>query len=140
MHTLKQLARGTPPEAISHSITTEEARAGKQTDEPTPEAAIRNVLNRYELGYDTANLAQVMSCFSETYLSNGRTYQDVQTKAARFFEAHHQIDMTLANIDIHPNIADDTAIVTGIYHLAAHPESERTGRTDIGKVDVSPGE
>ena len=136
VHTLKQLARGTPPEAISHSITTEEARTGKQTDEPTPEEAIRNVLNRYELGYDTANLAQVMSCFSETYLSNGRTYQDVQTKASRFFEAHHQIDMTLANIDIHPNIADDTAIVTGIYTLQRTPKVNGQAEQTSGKLTL----
>ena len=136
VHTLKQLAQGTPPEAISQSITTEEASASQQTDEPTIEEAIRSVLNRYEFGYDTANLAQVMSCFSETYLSNGRTYQDVQTKAMGFFDAHHQIDMTLSNIDIHPNIADDTAIVTGIYTLQRTPKANGQVEQTSGKLTL----
>lgn len=136
VHTLKQLAQGTPPEAMSQSVPMEEARAGQQIGEPTNEGAIRSVLNRYELGYDTADLGQVMSCFSDSYLSNGRTYQDVQSKAARFFEAHHQIDMTLSNIDIHPNIADDTAIVTGIYTLQRTPKANGQVEQTSGKLTL----
>lgn len=136
VHTLKQLAQGTPPEAISHAGPMEEARAGQQTDEPTTKEAIRSVLNRYELGYDTANLAQVMSCFSETYLSNGRTYQDVELKAADFFEAHHQIDMTLSNINIHPNIVDDTAVVMGIYTLQRTPKANGRVEQTSGKLTL----
>ena len=96
----------------------------------------QSVLNRYELGYDTANLARVMSCFSETYLSDGRTYQDVQTKAAGFSEACNQIDMTLSNIDIHPNIADDTAIVTGIYTLQLTPKANGQVEQTSGKLTL----
>lgn len=136
VHTLKQLAQGTPPEAISHAGPMEEARTGQQTDEPTTKEAIRSVLNRYELGYDTANLAQVMSCFSETYLSNGRTYQDVELKAADFFEAHHQIDMTLSNINIHPNIVDDTAVVMGIYTLQRTPKANGQVEQTSGKLTL----
>ncbi len=136
VHTLRQIAQGTPPEAIGQSVPMEEARAGQQTGEPTIEDAIRSVLNRYEFGYDSADLAQVMSCFSNTYLSNGRTYQDVQAKASHFFEAHHQIDMTLSNLDIHPNIADDTAIVTGIYTLQRTPKANGQVEQTSGKLTL----
>ena len=99
VHTLKQIAQGIPPESMSHSVATETQEGEPQT-EPTIKEMIQRVLNRYELGYDMSDLTQVMSCFSEAYLSNGRTYQDVKAKAARFFEVYHQIDMTLTDVDI----------------------------------------
>ena len=83
-----------------------------------------------------ADLAQVMSCFSEAYLSNGRTYQDVKTKASQFFETYHQIDMTLTDIDIHPNIADDTAIVTGGYTLQYSPKANGKVEQTSGKLTL----
>ncbi len=135
VHTLKQIAQGVPPESISHTVPME-TPTEQETAEPTSEKTIRHVLNLYELGYDMAKLEQVMSCFSTAYLSNGRTYQDVQTKAARFFEMYHQIDMTLTNIDIHPNIADDTAIVTGGYTLQYRSKADGTVRQTSGKLTL----
>ncbi len=135
VHTLKQIAQGIPPEAIAHSVPTE-TQEGKEQAEPTIKEIIASVLNQYELGYDMANLPQVMSCFSETYLSNGRTYQDVKTKASQFFEAYHQIDMTLTDIDIHPNIADDTAIVTGGYTLQYSPKANGKVEQTSGKLTL----
>ena len=135
VHTLKQIVQGIPPEAIGHAVPPE-TQANKDQAEPTIEETIQRVLNRYELGYDMADLAQVMSCFSETYLSNGRTYQDVQTKAAQFFETYHQIDMTLTDIDIHPNIVDDTAIVTGGYTLQYVTKTDGQVKQTSGKVTL----
>ena len=135
VHTLKQIAQGIPPESVAHPVTTE-MQEGKQQTEPTIKEVIQDVLNRYELGYDMADLAKVMSCFSEAYLSNGRTYQDVKTKAANFFEAHHQIDMTLTNINIHPNIVDDTAIVTGGYTLQYAPKTDGQVEQTSGKLTL----
>ena len=135
VHTLKQIAQGIPPEARSHPVKTVPEETEPQTD-PTIKEVIRRVLNRYELGYDTADLTQVMSCFSEAYLSNGRTYADVQTKAAQFFETYHQIDMTLTDLDIHPNIVDDTAIVTGGYTLQYTPKSEGQVQQTAGRLTL----
>ncbi len=131
VHTLKQIAQGIPAAATPRPVQTETQELEQQT-QPTVKEIIRRVLNQYELGYDTADLAQVMACFSEMYLSNGRTYEDVKTKAARFFEAHHQIDITLTDINIHPNIADDTAIVTGRYTLQYSPKAN-------GKIEQTSG-
>ena len=135
VHTLKQIVQGIPPESIGHSVPTK-TQTGKNQTEPTIKETIQRVLNRYELGYDMADLAQVMSCFSETYLSNGRTYQDVQTKASQFFETYHQIDMTLTNIDIHPNIVDDTAIVTGGYTLQYVTKADGQVKQTSGRVTL----
>ena len=135
VYTLQQIVQGTPPEAVGRSVPTE-AQAGKQQTEPTIKEAIQRVLNRYELGYDTADLEQVMSCFSEAYLSNGRTYQDIKTKAAHFFEAYNQIDMTLTDINIHPNIVDDTAIVTGGYTLQCVTKADGQVNQTAGKVTL----
>ena len=135
VHTLKQIAQGIPPEAVAHSVPTE-TQTGEAQAEPTIKEIIASVLNQYELGYDMADLRQVMSCFSEAYLSNGRTYQDVKIKASDFFEAYHQIDMTLTDIDIHPNIADDTAIVTGGYTLQYSPKVNGKVEQTSGKLTL----
>ena len=135
VYTLKQIVQGISPESVGHAVLTETQTDNDQT-EPTIKETIQSVLNRYELGYDMADLAQVMSCFSETYLSNGRTYQDVETKAAHFFQAHHQIDMTLTDINIHPNIVDDTAVVTGGYTLQYVTKADGQVKQTSGKVTL----
>ena len=135
VHTLKQIVQGIPPESVGHSVPTE-TQTGKNQTEPTIKETIQRILNRYELGYDTADLAQVMSCFSEAYLSNGRTYQDVRTKASQFFETYHQIDMTLTDINIHPNIVDDTAVVTGGYTLQYVTKTDGQVKQTSGKVTL----
>ena len=135
VYTLKQIVQGIPPESVGHTVLTE-TQTDKGETEPTIKETIQNVLNLYELGYDMADLAQVMSCFSEAYLSNGRTYQDVKTKAAHFFEVHHQIDMTLTDINIHPNIVDDTAIVTGGYTLQYVTKGDEQVKQTSGKVTL----
>ena len=133
VHTLKQIVQGIPPESVAHSVLTE-TQIGQNQTEPTIKETIQLILNRYELGYDTADLTQVMSCFSEAYFSNGRTYQDVRTKASQFFETYHQIDMTLTDINIHPNIVDDTAIVTGRYTLQYVTKTGGQVKQTSGKV------
>ncbi len=135
VYTLKQIVQGISPESVGHAVLTETQTDNGQT-EPTIKETIQSVLNRYELGYDMADLAQVMSCFSEAYLSNGRTYQDVETKAAHFFQAHHQIDMTLTDINIHPNIVDDTAVVTGGYTLQYVTKADGQVKQMSGKVTL----
>ena len=135
VHTLKQIAQGIPPESIGSPVSTE-TQKGKQQTAPTIKETIQSILDRYELGYDMADLTKVMSCFSETYLSNGRTYQDVKMKAAQFFETYHQIDMTLTDINIHPNIADDTAIVTGGYTLQYAPKADGQFEQTSGKLTL----
>jgi ketosteroid isomerase-like protein len=135
VHTLKQIAQGIPPGSMAHAVLTETQEVTEQTA-PTIKEIIKRVLSRYEVGYDMADLTEVMSCFSEAYLSNGRTYQDVKTKAASFFEVYHQIDMTLTNIDIHPNIADDTAIVTGGYTLQYSPKENGKVEQTSGKLTL----
>ena len=135
VYTLKQIVQGISPESVGHAVLTETQTDNGQT-EPTIKEIIQSVLNRYELGYDMADLAQVMSCFSEAYLSNGRTYQDVETKAAHFFQAHHQIDMTLTDLNIHPNIVDDTAVVTGGYTLQYVTKADGQVKQTSGKVTL----
>ena len=133
VHTLKQIAQGIPSESMAHPVGTE---TDEGPVEPTVKEVIQGVLNRYELGYDMADLGKVMSCFSETYLSNGRTYQDVKTKASRFFQDYHQIDMTLTNINIQSNIVDDTAIVTGGYTLQYVPKVDGQVEQTSGKLTL----
>ena len=135
VHTLKQMAQGIPPGSVTPVVLTE-IQEGEPQSEPTIKEIIESVLNQYEIGYDMEDLAQVMSCFSEAYLSNGRTYQDVESKASRFFEVYHQIDMTLTDIDIHPNIADDTAIVTGGYTLQYSPKENGKVEQTSGKLTL----
>ena len=135
VHTLKQIVQGVPPESVGHSVPTE-IQASKPQTEPTIKETIQRILDRYELGYDMADLAQVMSCFSEAYLSNGRTYQDVKTKASQFFGTYHQIDITLTDINIHPNIVDDTAIVTGGYTLQYITKMDGQVKQTSGKVTL----
>lgn len=135
VYTLKQMAQGMPTESIGNSVPME-IQASEEVGEPTPEETIRRVLNLYELGYDTGNLEQVMASFSTAYFSNGRKYQDVQTKASQFFEMYHQIDMTLTKIDIHPNIADDTAIVTGFYTLQYRSKTDGKVQQKSGKLTL----
>ena len=135
VRTLKQIAQGIPSGSMVQVALTE-TQEGTAQPEPTIKEIIKSVLNQYELGYDMADLTQVMSCFSEAYLSNGRTYQDVESKAARFFETYHQIDMTLTDIDIHPNIADDTAIVTGGYTLQYSPKENGKVEQTSGKLTL----
>ena len=134
VHTLKQIAQGVPPESMAQPVA--ETQEGEPKTEPTIKEVIQRVLSRYELGYDMADLTKVMSCFSEAYLSNGRTYRDVKTKAAHFFEVYHQIDMTLTDIDIHPNIVDDTAIVTGGYTLQYAPKANGQVEQMSGKLTL----
>lgn len=93
---------------------------------------IRMVLKQYEEGYDNANLEKVMSCFALNYNSNGRTYSDIQARAADFFQQHHQINITLTEINIHRNVIDDTAVVNGIYTLQYTPK-------DSGKAEQTSG-
>ena len=99
---------------------------------PSDEELIKMVLKQYEEGYDNADLERVMSCFSLNYNSNGRTYNDIQARAADFFEIHHQINMTLTEINSHRNVIDDTVVVNGIYTLQYTPK-------DNGKVKQTSG-
>ena len=135
VYTLQQIVQGISPESVGHTVSTA-AEARKDQTEPTIKETIQNVLNRYESAYDMADLAKVMSCFSETYLSNGRTYQDVKSKASHFFETYHEIDMTLTDINIHPNIVDDTAIVTGGYTLQYVTKADGAVKQTAGKVTL----
>ena len=104
--------------------------------QPNDEELIKAVLKRYEEGYDTANLEQVMSCFSINYNSNGRAYNDIQAKAAQFFEAHHQIHMTLTEVNIYRNVIDDTAVVNGLYTLQYVPRDNGKAKQTSGILSL----
>ena len=104
--------------------------------ETSDEELIKAVLKRYEEGYDTANLEKVMACFSVNYNSNGRTYSDIHARAAEFFEAHHQINMTLSEINIHRNVIDDTVVVSGIYTLQYTPKDNGEAKQTAGALSL----
>ena len=103
---------------------------------PSDEELIRMVLKQYEEGYDNANLEKVMSCFPANYNSNGRTYSDIQTRAADFFLRHHQINMTLTKINIHRNVIDDTVVVNGIYVLQYTPKDNGKAERNFGELSL----
>ena len=103
---------------------------------PSDEELIKAVLKQYEEGYDTGNLEQVMSCFTVNYNSNGRTYKDIQARAAEFFETHHQINMTLTEINIYRNVIDDTAVVDGIYTLQYAPKNSEKAEQTSGILSL----
>ena len=94
------------------------------------------VLKQYEEGYDNANLEKVMSCFSLNYNSSGRTYDDIQARAADFFQKHHQINMTLTEINIHRNVIDDTVVVNGIYTLQYTPKDNGKAQQTSGALSL----
>ena len=103
---------------------------------PSDEELIRRVLKGYEEGYDNANLEKVMACFSLNYNSSGRTYDDIQARAADFFEKHHQINMTLTEINIHRNVIDDTVVVNGIYTLQYTPKDNGKAKQISGALSL----
>ncbi len=103
---------------------------------PSDEELIRRVLKGYEEGYDNANLEQAMACFSLNYNSSGRTYHDIQARAADFFERHHQINMTLTEINIHRNVIDDTVVVNGIYTLQYTPKDNGKAKQISGALSL----
>ncbi|MYE90717.1 discoidin domain-containing protein [Candidatus Poribacteria bacterium] len=100
------------------------------------EKLIKMVLTQYEEGYDNANLKKVMSCFSTNYNSNGRTYNDIQTRAADFFQKHHQINMTLTEINLHRNLIDETVVVSGIYVLQYTPRDNGKAERTFGELSL----
>ena len=103
---------------------------------PSDEELIRMVLKQYAEGYDNANLEQIMSCFSLNYDSSGRTYNDIQTRAADFFQRNHQINMTLTEIDLHRNVIDDTVVVNGIYVLQYTPRNNGKAERTFGELSL----
>ena len=103
---------------------------------PSDEELIGRVLKGYEEGYDNANLEKVMACFSLNYNSSGRTYDDIQARAADFFERHHQINMTLTEINIHRNVINDTVVVNGIYTLQYTPKDNGKAKQISGALSL----
>ena len=100
------------------------------------EKLIKIVLTQYEEGYDNANLKKVMSCFSTNYNSNGRTYNDIQARAADFFQKHHQINMTLTEINLHRDLIDETVVVSGIYVLQYTPRDNGKAERTFGELSL----
>ena len=98
------------------------------------EELIKILLKQYEEGYDNANLEQVMSCFSLNYNASGRTYNDIQARAADFFQRHHQINMTLTEVELHRNVIDDTVVVNGIYLLQYTPRDDGKAERTFGEL------
>ena len=143
VYEVKGLARVMELEVWGYPITTGQTAQklaqvlAPQADvPPSDEELIKMVLKQYEEGYDNANLEKVMACFSLNYNSNGRTYSDIQAKAADFFEMHHQINMTLTEIDIHRNVIDDTIVVNGIYTLQYTPKDNGKAEQTSGAVSL----
>ena len=143
VYEVKGLARVMELEVWGYPITTGQTAQklaqvlAPQADvPPSDEELIKMVLKQYEEGYDNANLEKVMSCFSLNYNSNGRTYNDIQTKAADFFTMNHQINMTLTEIDIHRNVIDDTVVVNGIYTLQYTPKDDGKAKQTSGALSL----
>lgn len=139
VYEVEGLARVMELEVWGHPIATgktaqklAQALAPQSDMPPSDKELIRMVLKRYEEGYDNANLEKVMSCFSLNYNSSGRTYNDIQARAADFFQKHDQINMTLTGINIHRNVIDDTVVIKGIYTLQYTPK-------DNGKAEQTSG-
>ena len=143
VYEVKGLARVMELEVWGYPITTgqtaqklAQALAPQADVPPSDEELIKMVLKQYEEGYDNANLEKVMSCFSLNYNSNGRTYNDIQSKAADFFEMHHRINMTLTEINIHRNVIDDTVVVNGIYTLQYTPKDDGKAKQTSGTLSL----
>ena len=143
VYEVKGLARVMELEVWGYPITTgqtaqklAQALAPQADVPPSDEELIKMVLKQYEEGYDNANLEKVMACFSLNYNSNGRTYNDIQAKAADFFEMHHQINMTLTEINIHRNVIDDTVVVNGIYTLQYTPKDDGKTKQTSGTLSL----
>ena len=124
------IATGQTAQKLAQALT-------PQTDvPPSDEELIGRVLKGYEEGYDNANLEKVMACFSLNYNSSGRTYDDIQARAADFFERHHQINMTLTEINIHRNVINDTVVVNGIYTLQYTPKDNGKAKQISGALSL----
>ena len=124
------IATGQTAQKLAQALT-------PQTDvPPSDEELIRRVLKGYEEGYDNANLEKVMAYFSLNYNSSGRTYDDIQARAADFFERHHQINMTLTEINIHRNVINDTVVVNGIYTLQYTPKDNGKAKQISGALSL----
>jgi ketosteroid isomerase-like protein len=143
VYEVEGLARVMELEVWGYPITTGQtaqklvqAFAPQAEMQPSDEQLIKAALKQYEEGYDAANLEQVMSCFSADYDSNGRTYNDIQARAAQFFQTHHQINMTLADIDTHRNVIDETTVVTGIYTLQYTPKDDGKAKQTSGALSL----
>ena len=143
VYEVKGLARVMELEVWGYPITTgqtaqklAQALAPQADVPPSDEELIEMVLKQYKEGYDNANLEKVMSCFSLDYNSNGRTYNDIQAKAADFFQMHHQINMTLTEINIHRNVIDDTVVVNGIYTLQYTPKDDGKAKQTSGTLSL----
>lgn len=143
VYEVKGLARVMELEVWGYPITTgqtaqklAQALAPQADVPPSDEELIKMVLKQYEEGYDNANLEKVMSCFSLNYNSNGRTYNDIRAKAADFFEVHHQINMTLTQINIYRNVIDDTVVVNGIYTLQYTPKDDGKAKQTSGTLSL----
>ncbi len=86
---------------------------------PSPdEEAIRRILTDYEQGYDNENLEQVMSGFSEEFSTlDGKERSDIEEKAAGFFDEYSDINITLREMRIDINPAEQTAMAEANYTL-----------------------
>jgi ketosteroid isomerase-like protein len=87
--------------------------------QPSPdEQAIRKILTDYEQGYDNKNLEQVMSGFSEEFMTlDGKSRADIEEKAAKFFNEYSSIDITLRDLRIEIAPTGETATAEANYTL-----------------------
>jgi ketosteroid isomerase-like protein len=89
------------------------------TTSPSPEEkSIRSLLTDYEQGYDNKNLELVMSGFSEDFSTlDGKNRNDIQEKAAKFFEEYNNINITLRDLRVDIDPKGTTATADANYTL-----------------------
>ena len=87
--------------------------------QPSPEEqAVHKILTDYEEGYDNKNLEQVMSCFSEDFMTlDGKNRSDIEEKAAKLFDEYSSIDITLRDIKIEVTPSKESATAEVNYTL-----------------------
>ncbi len=107
--------------------------AGKPHPSPD-EQMIRNILTDYEQGYDNENLEQVMSGFSDEFLTlEGKSRSGLEEDVAKFFEEYRNINITFKDlrIDIAPTGEAATAEASYILDCVAVADGNLRRRSDI---------
>ena len=91
--------------------------AGKALPSPDEQAVLK-ILTDYEQGYDNENLEQVLSGFSDEFLTlDKKSRAEIAEKTARFFDEYTGINITLRDLRIDIAPANDAAMAEASYTL-----------------------
>lgn len=111
--------------------------AGERQLSPDEQDIVK-ILDNYEQGYDNENLEQVMSGFSEDFLTtDGKTKIDIQEKAASFFMEYSGINITLRDQRIHIGPTGETATAEVNYTLDCVANADNNSYRRSGSLTFS---